>query len=374
MMRAAAALATAIAALLLAACVRLVRRRGAAPEQGGTLIDAEDQAPPILNVLLADGISTVAPSASSRTSSRTCSPSTETGPYVPQLAEAVPSGEDVREGPLRVTFHLRPEARWSDGAPVTSADVVFTWRTMMDPAQPDREPRRAGTRSRASTPGRTAAGGTCAPATCFTVAFRGDYAPWRDVFSVVRRLLRAAAARPEGQGLQHGLEHRRHRRLGPVHPARASSRGCGRCWRATPTTGARRPPGGGPVPRPHRDQLPRLPRRGGQRAAPGRGPDGEPAARPRAHRARRRHRRRRGAGRALALLRAHRPQHPGRAARRPRACARRWRTRSTAQQVVDVLLDGSVPVLQSVLRPFQLGYAPAFERLRVRPRARALAC
>ncbi len=31
------------------------------------------------------------------------------------------------------------------------------------------------------------------------------------------------------------------------------------------------------------------------------------------------------------------------------------------RQIVDVLLDGSVPVLQSVVRPAQLGYAPAFE-------------
>jgi peptide/nickel transport system substrate-binding protein len=31
-------------------------------------------------------------------------------------------------------------------------------------------------------------------------------------------------------------------------------------------------------------------------------------------------------------------------------------------QVTDVLLDGSVPVLQSLLRPFQLGYSPSYER------------
>jgi peptide/nickel transport system substrate-binding protein len=37
---------------------------------------------------------------------------------------------------------------------------------------------------RAITPGRTATGGDCPPATCFTVAFEGDYAPWKDVFSV----------------------------------------------------------------------------------------------------------------------------------------------------------------------------------------------
>jgi peptide/nickel transport system substrate-binding protein len=43
------------------------------------------------------------------------------------------------------------------------------------------------------------------------------------------------------------------------------------------------------------------------------------------------------------------------------------------QQVVEVLLDSSFPVLQSVLRPFQLGYRPAFEGYAYEPdRARSL--
>lgn len=32
------------------------------------------------------------------------------------------------------TFHLRPDARWSDGEPVTAHDFVFAWRTVVDPA------------------------------------------------------------------------------------------------------------------------------------------------------------------------------------------------------------------------------------------------
>jgi oligopeptide transport system substrate-binding protein len=32
------------------------------------------------------------------------------------------------------TFHLRKEARWSDGTPVTARDYVFAWRTVVDPA------------------------------------------------------------------------------------------------------------------------------------------------------------------------------------------------------------------------------------------------
>ena len=32
------------------------------------------------------------------------------------------------DGTLIVTYRLNPEARWSDGTPITSTDVWFTWR------------------------------------------------------------------------------------------------------------------------------------------------------------------------------------------------------------------------------------------------------
>jgi oligopeptide transport system substrate-binding protein len=35
---------------------------------------------------------------------------------------------------LTWTFHLRPEARWSNGAPVTATDFVYSWRREVDPA------------------------------------------------------------------------------------------------------------------------------------------------------------------------------------------------------------------------------------------------
>jgi peptide/nickel transport system substrate-binding protein len=150
--------------------------------RGGTLIDAEDQVPPILNPILADGTTVAAQRVVSNVLQNLLT-NDETGAYTPQLAEAVPTGDDVVEGPLEVTFHIRPEARWSDGRPVTSADVVFTWRTMMDPDNQVAS-RTGWDEIDTITPGRTAAGRGCPPATCFTVAFQSDYAPWRDVFSV----------------------------------------------------------------------------------------------------------------------------------------------------------------------------------------------
>jgi oligopeptide transport system substrate-binding protein len=46
----------------------------------------------------------------------------------------VASGFDVSDDGLRYVFHLRPEARWSDGAPVTARDFVYAWRRLLDPA------------------------------------------------------------------------------------------------------------------------------------------------------------------------------------------------------------------------------------------------
>ena len=36
------------------------------------------------------------------------------------------------DGTLTITYGLNPEARWSDGTPITSTDVWFTWRAVMD--------------------------------------------------------------------------------------------------------------------------------------------------------------------------------------------------------------------------------------------------
>ena len=60
----------------------------------------------------------------------------------PDLAERwAPDPKD----PASWLVHLRPDARWHDGTPVTSADVVYTYRSVMDPAlqSPFREPYQA---------------------------------------------------------------------------------------------------------------------------------------------------------------------------------------------------------------------------------------
>lgn len=40
---------------------------------------------------------------------------------------------DYSEDGLVFTYHLRPEAKWSDGVPVTAHDYVYGWRRLLDP-------------------------------------------------------------------------------------------------------------------------------------------------------------------------------------------------------------------------------------------------
>jgi peptide/nickel transport system substrate-binding protein len=59
--------------------------------------------------------------------------------YVPVLAQRVPT---LQNGDIKlisggqkmdITYHLRPGVKWSDGQPLTSADVLFTWQALGNP-------------------------------------------------------------------------------------------------------------------------------------------------------------------------------------------------------------------------------------------------
>jgi peptide/nickel transport system substrate-binding protein len=49
------------------------------------------------------------------------------GAPAPDLAESW----DVSNGGKTITFHLRRNVRWHDGRPFTSADVLFTFQTLI---------------------------------------------------------------------------------------------------------------------------------------------------------------------------------------------------------------------------------------------------
>ncbi|HEX8968843.1 MAG TPA: ABC transporter substrate-binding protein, partial [Chloroflexota bacterium] len=51
---------------------------------------------------------------------------------VPQPAAA--ESYDLSPDGTVYTFHLRPDARWSDGRPVTAAQFEYSWKRLLDPA------------------------------------------------------------------------------------------------------------------------------------------------------------------------------------------------------------------------------------------------
>jgi peptide/nickel transport system substrate-binding protein len=64
----------------------------------------------------------------------------ERGRSVPALLSVVPTlanGGISRDG-RTLTYHLRPAVRWTDGVPVTAADVLFTLHAILDPRNPVR--------------------------------------------------------------------------------------------------------------------------------------------------------------------------------------------------------------------------------------------
>ncbi len=57
------------------------------------------------------------------------------GDPVPMLATSVPSIENggISADGLTITYHLRRHAKWTDGQPVTSKDVKWSWQAIMNP-------------------------------------------------------------------------------------------------------------------------------------------------------------------------------------------------------------------------------------------------
>lgn len=50
------------------------------------------------------------------------------------MVPGVAASHEISPDGLTWTFHLRPEARWSDDRPVTSADFLYAWKRVLDPA------------------------------------------------------------------------------------------------------------------------------------------------------------------------------------------------------------------------------------------------
>jgi peptide/nickel transport system substrate-binding protein len=58
-----------------------------------------------------------------------------TNTFVADLASEVPTtaNGDISADGLTITWKLKPGLKWSDGQPLTSKDILFTWQTQIDP-------------------------------------------------------------------------------------------------------------------------------------------------------------------------------------------------------------------------------------------------
>lgn len=50
-----------------------------------------------------------------------------------EMVPATAESYDVNEDGTVYTFHIRPDAKWSDGKPVTAKDFEFSWKRAQDP-------------------------------------------------------------------------------------------------------------------------------------------------------------------------------------------------------------------------------------------------
>lgn len=95
------------------------------PESGGTLVDAMSAEPSGLIAMLAGESAASAVAANIFNSLLKYDKNLElTG----ELAVSWQVSDDQKT----ITFKLKPDLKWADGAPLTSADVLFTWKVITD--------------------------------------------------------------------------------------------------------------------------------------------------------------------------------------------------------------------------------------------------
>lgn len=71
----------------------------------------------------------------------------EIGPGFSRRPRLVSRADFTTRPPYTLTYHIRPEARWSDGTPLTSRDFVFTYRTRLRYPAHEEDPHRIYVRS-----------------------------------------------------------------------------------------------------------------------------------------------------------------------------------------------------------------------------------
>ena len=123
---------------LLAACqqagpsVTATAPASAAPVRGGRIVVAMDAEPDFMNRLFTIRGGSIFSYAAM---TDPMFDATIDGTYVPMLAADVPTVQNgmVSKDSLTVTYKLKPNLKWSDGKPLTTDDLEFTWKVYVDP-------------------------------------------------------------------------------------------------------------------------------------------------------------------------------------------------------------------------------------------------
>ncbi len=104
------------------------------PIRGGTVVLIIPEEPTTLNRYLADAA--IVRQVADATSGVGLTTPNEQGEFTPRLAAELPTEANggLSADKKTVTWKLRPGLKWSDGAPLTSADVKWTWEVISNPA------------------------------------------------------------------------------------------------------------------------------------------------------------------------------------------------------------------------------------------------
>ena len=157
-------MARALVAVALAAVLLVAPGSGAQePRRGGTLELVIALEPRCLNVLV----------SSCTVVGGVLEGAFRTGSDLRRHLRLVSKVDFTREPPFTLTYHLRPEARWSDGVPVTARDFVFTHRALLAHPPEFERPHERIRSVRALGP------------KTLRVVLDSRYAFWRDLFGVV---------------------------------------------------------------------------------------------------------------------------------------------------------------------------------------------
>jgi peptide/nickel transport system substrate-binding protein len=136
-----------LAAILVAGCTKVDQSISGSGSTGAQVGNGQRHSftmPHVLRYATAEDVSTLNPHLATQLtlsfmSSMTMAWLIKTGPDsnpVPELVTEVPTKANggISKDGLTITYHLRKDAKWSDGVPFTADDVVFSIKTVLNPA------------------------------------------------------------------------------------------------------------------------------------------------------------------------------------------------------------------------------------------------